>query len=150
MQGLASSLPAAIAGLAVLLLAMVVVMVRFSAAAVEPPPPAAEQVIDPPPRARARRLGALYLLVWAGVIALFLHLMRLTGKPWDARNLGLLALVAGSWLGFNLLWIALVRKLVAKAGPPSGPPTAEQLAAEDAEIARREAEEQGGARREDW
>ncbi len=141
-QALASSLPLGVAALIVLLLALVVVMMRFSAAMIEPPPAPAEQHIGPRPWSRARRLGALYLLLWVGIIAAFLHLGRLTGVAWDLTNLALLALVIGSWLGFNALWIILVRKLTrADAAASAGPI---DLEAEDAALALAKAEELGG------
>lgn len=111
MQALATSIPAALAALAILLLVMVWAMVRFSAAMIEPPPPAAEQSLGASPSPRARRLGALYLLIWAALLALFFHLARLTGVGWDGRNLALLVGVVAAWFAFNALWIALVRKL---------------------------------------
>lgn len=147
MEAAATSIPLGVAALIVLLLALVVVMMRFSAAMIEPPAPPAEQRIGPRPWGRARRLGALYLLLWVGIITAFLHLGRLTGVAWDLANLALLVLVVGSWLGFNALWITLVRKLTRADAVAAAAPI--DLEAEDAALALAEAEELGGEEPED-
>lgn len=130
MQALATSLPAALAALAILLLVMVWTMVRFSAALIEPPPLAAEHTIGPRPWTRAGWLGALYLLVWSVLIAAFLHLFRLTGVAWDGRNHTLLVGVVAAWFAFNALWIALVRRLT-RAQPVAAEEVGADLDVED-------------------
>ncbi len=98
--------------LAVLAAAMVWVMVRFSAAMVGVRRGEDGAALEPERGLSARNLGIVYAILWVGIVAVLLRLMVLDGQPLDARNVGLLALVAGSWLAFNAGWIALTRALI--------------------------------------
>lgn len=113
----AAGLVPTIAVLAVVSLLMVAVMVRFSRAAIAGR------------SAPAWRWGAVYLLTWIVLVGLFLRLMVVTGEEIGGRNLALLALVAGGYLGVNAALIVFARAIErANARGAARPATARRRA----------------------
>jgi hypothetical protein len=141
-----SALAPTLGVLAVLCLAMVVAMVRFSAAMMTPRRRRGGGGAGSGPRlwSRVEVLGAFYLLLWAAIVAAFLHLFALLGEPASGRNLALLLLVPAAWLGFNAVWIAFARAIAranARAAAAAGARSAPR-----AESHRAGAEEDPGGR----
>ena len=108
-----ASLVVALATVAVLALLMVGAMVRFSRAAIGySRHGGVREAVRPGRVSPLARWGALYALSWLALIGAFLFLFAVSGEGWTPRNLGLLAAVAGGYLGVNALLILFARALV--------------------------------------